>query len=166
MVVSGESTARQGRGAATFRGRCNGRLLILHLIQYADEIRVKLSLASRVAIRLARARVARQEARAAQVEWDAPAIVLDVRPYGEGDAVATVMTAEHGSHRGLARGGASRSRAAVWQPGNLVQARWVARLSGHFPTRDAFGQLHRPLPSARQMLYDRVEALVAESAPE
>ena len=39
------------------------------------------------------------------------------------------MTAEHGSHRGLARGGAARSRAAVWQPGNLVQARWVARLS-------------------------------------
>jgi DNA repair protein RecO (recombination protein O) len=246
------------------------------------------------------------------VEWDAPAIVLDARPYGEGDAVATVMTAEQGSHRGLARGGAARSRAAIWQPGNLVQARWVARLSdqlgsltaelvhagaalamddplalamlsascavaegalperephprvfegllhliprlplgaamlpdlirweavlladlgygldlgscavtgeeaglawvsprtgravsdaaagewrarllrlpsflaggnaaepadwrdglrltGHFLARDAFGQHHRPLPSARQMLYDRVAALAAESAPE
>jgi DNA repair protein RecO (recombination protein O) len=63
------------------------------------------------------------------MEWDAPAIVLDARPYGEGDAVATVMTEAHGAHRGLARGGLARGRAAVWQPGNVVQARWVARLS-------------------------------------
>lgn len=63
------------------------------------------------------------------MEWEAPAIVLEARPYGEGDAVATIMTREQGSHRGLARGGAGRSRAAVWQPGNLVQARWMARLA-------------------------------------
>ena len=63
------------------------------------------------------------------MEWDAPAIVLDARPYGEGDSIATVMTAEHGAHRGLARGGATRGRTAIWQPGNLVQVRWVARLA-------------------------------------
>ena len=63
------------------------------------------------------------------MEWEAPAIVLAARPHAEGDALATVLTAEHGAHRGLARGGASRSRAATWQPGNLLQARWVARLS-------------------------------------
>jgi DNA repair protein RecO (recombination protein O) len=63
------------------------------------------------------------------MDWDAPAIVLDARPYGEGDAVATVMTAEHGAHRGLARGGAARGRTAIWQPGSLVQVRWVGRLS-------------------------------------
>jgi DNA repair protein RecO (recombination protein O) len=63
------------------------------------------------------------------VEWDAPAIVLDARPFGEGDAIATVMTEEHGAHRGLARGGNARGRTAIWQPGNLVQVRWVARLA-------------------------------------
>ena len=63
------------------------------------------------------------------MEWDAPAIVLAVRAHGEGDALATLLTAEHGAHRGLARGGASRAKAATWQPGNLLQARWVARLS-------------------------------------
>ncbi len=63
------------------------------------------------------------------MEWDAPAIVLDVRPYGEGDALATVMTAQHGPHRGLARGGASRGKAATWQAGNMVQVHWTARLS-------------------------------------
>jgi len=63
------------------------------------------------------------------MEWDAAAIVLDARPYGEGDAIATVMTAEHGAHRGLARGGAARGRTAIWQRGNLVHVRWVARLA-------------------------------------
>jgi DNA repair protein RecO (recombination protein O) len=63
------------------------------------------------------------------MDWDAPAIVLDARPYGEGDAIATVMTSEHGAHRGLARGGAARGRTATWQPGNLVHVRWVARLA-------------------------------------
>jgi DNA repair protein RecO (recombination protein O) len=63
------------------------------------------------------------------MDWDAPAIVLDARPFGEGDAIATVMTEAHGAHRGLARGGSARGHAAVWQPGNLVQVRWVARLA-------------------------------------
>jgi DNA repair protein RecO (recombination protein O) len=62
------------------------------------------------------------------MDWDEPAIVLDARPYGEGDAIATVMTLQHGTHRGLARGGTARGQTAMWQPGNLVQARWVARL--------------------------------------
>src|SRR6202165_3932040 len=63
------------------------------------------------------------------MDWDAPAIVLDDRPYGEGDAIATAMTAQQGAHRWLARGGAALGRTAIWQPGNLVQVRWVARLT-------------------------------------
>ena len=63
------------------------------------------------------------------MDWDAPAIILDARPYGEADAIATVMTEAHGAHRGLARGAQSRSRAGLWQPGNLVQVRWVGRLA-------------------------------------
>ncbi len=63
------------------------------------------------------------------MEWEAPAIVLDARPYGEGDAIAAVMTEAQGVHRGLARGGSSRAKAAIWQAGNLVQVRWVARLA-------------------------------------
>ena len=69
------------------------------------------------------------------MEWDAPAIVLDARSYGEGDAIATVITEAQGLHRGLVRGGTSRSGAAIWQPGNLLLVRWAARLSdqlGHF----------------------------------
>ena len=62
------------------------------------------------------------------MEWEAPAVVLDARPYGEGGALVTVLTEEHGTYRGLARGGGSRAQASLWQTGNLLQARWVARL--------------------------------------
>ncbi len=55
-------------------------------------------------------------------------MVLAARPQSEGNAVVTVLTEAQGSHRGLARGGNSRSQASLWLPGNLVQARWVARL--------------------------------------
>jgi DNA repair protein RecO (recombination protein O) len=62
------------------------------------------------------------------VEWEAPGIVLDGRPYGEGDLIVAAFTARQGVHRGLARGGASRGRVALWQTGNLVALRWVGRL--------------------------------------
>lgn len=63
------------------------------------------------------------------MEWEAPAIVLDARPYGEGGALVTVLTEAHGAYRALARGGGSRANLSLWQPGNLLQARWVARLA-------------------------------------
>jgi DNA repair protein RecO (recombination protein O) len=63
------------------------------------------------------------------MEWAAPGIVLSATAYGEGDALASVFTEEHGYYRGLVKGGASRSKIAIWQQGNLVQARWAARLA-------------------------------------
>jgi DNA repair protein RecO (recombination protein O) len=89
------------------------------------------------------------------MEWDAPAIVLDVRPYGEGDALATVMTEAHGLHRGLAKGGASRAKAATWQAGNMLQVQWKARLSdqlgsfaGEMIHQGAAHAMQEPLPLA------------------
>ncbi|MCK8784587.1 DNA repair protein RecO [Roseomonas sp. NAR14] len=62
------------------------------------------------------------------MEWQAPAIVLAARPHGETGAVVSLLTAAHGRHAGLARGGGGRSQAPLWLPGNLVEARWFARL--------------------------------------
>jgi DNA repair protein RecO (recombination protein O) len=62
------------------------------------------------------------------MEWEAPGVVLDARPYGDADLVVAAFTATQGVHSGLARGGASRGRAALWQVGNLVSLRWVGRL--------------------------------------
>ena len=59
----------------------------------------------------------------------APGIVLSVAPFGEADALVSVFSEEHGVYRGLAHGGMSRAKASLWQQGNLVQARWAARLT-------------------------------------
>ena len=94
------------------------------------------------------------------MDWDAPAVVLDVRPFGEGDAIATVLAAEHGAYRGLARGAQSRTRTATWQPGNLVQARWVARLA------DQLGSLTAELvhPAAALVMDDALALATLSSA--
>jgi DNA repair protein RecO (recombination protein O) len=63
------------------------------------------------------------------VEINAPGIVLSVAPFGESDAVVAIFTEAEGVYRGLARGGQSRSKASLWQKGNLVQAKWLARLA-------------------------------------
>ncbi len=86
------------------------------------------------------------------MEWEAPGIILDLRPLGEGDSVATVMTEAHGTHRGLARGAQSRSRAALWQPGNLVQLRWVGRLEEQLGSLTA-EMVH---PAASLVMEDRL----------
>jgi DNA repair protein RecO (recombination protein O) len=62
------------------------------------------------------------------VEWSEPAIVLSVAAFGESDLRAVVLTETQGAWHGLARGGAGRRGAAIWQEGNLINARWVARL--------------------------------------
>ena len=73
----------------------------------------------------------------ASVEWEAPAIVLSAAPYGESGVVAHVLSEEHGAYRGLVRGGGSRRQAGLWQTGNLVTARWFARLSEQLGTLTA-----------------------------
>ena len=44
------------------------------------------------------------------------------------------MTASHGSHAGLIRGGASKRGRGVYEPGNFVTVDWQARLEDHLGT--------------------------------
>jgi DNA repair protein RecO (recombination protein O) len=93
------------------------------------------------------------------MEVCAPGIVLAVTPYGEGDAVAAVFFEAHGIYRGLARGGLSRSKAAIWQTGNLVEARWLARLAEQLGSFSA-EQIH---PSAALAMHDRMALAILMS---
>ena len=63
------------------------------------------------------------------MEWQAPAIILALRPHGEHDAVAHLLSEAEGLRRGLVRGGQGRRQAALWQTGNLIAARWQGRLA-------------------------------------
>ena len=75
-------------------------------------------------------------------EWQADAIIISVRPHGEGSAVVSLLTAKYGRHAGLVRGGASRKMRGTIQPGNRVLANWRARLN------DQLGQMQVELTQA------------------
>ena len=64
-------------------------------------------------------------------EWSDQALILSVRPYAEHDAVVNVLTAQHGRHAGLVRGGQSNKHRGTLQPGNKVDVFWRARLAEH-----------------------------------
>ncbi len=65
------------------------------------------------------------------MEWQDQGLVLSTRRHGERDAILEVMTAEHGRHLGLVRGGRSSRQTPTLQPGNRVQLTWRARLEDH-----------------------------------
>jgi len=68
------------------------------------------------------------------MEWHDEGIILGVRKHGETAAIVSLLTREHGRHMGLVRGGQSRRRQGLLQPGNLVSAAWRARLAEHLGT--------------------------------
>ncbi len=63
------------------------------------------------------------------MDWSDQGIVLSARPHGESGLIASLLTREHGRHAGFVPGGVSRRAGPIWQPGNLLQVEWRARLS-------------------------------------
>jgi DNA repair protein RecO (recombination protein O) len=93
------------------------------------------------------------------LDWTDDAIVLSAQRHGENSLVVTLLTASHGRHAGLVRGGQSARSRGTWQTGNRVLARWGARLAEHLGTLS--GELaHSPLAS----LLDEPDRLAALSA--
>jgi DNA repair protein RecO (recombination protein O) len=63
------------------------------------------------------------------MEWSDQAIVLSSRPHSETGLVASLLTRAHGRHAGFIHGGISRKAAPIWQPGNVIEVVWRARLT-------------------------------------
>ena len=79
------------------------------------------------------------------MEWNDHGIVLASRPHGETGLVASLLTRSHGRHAGFVPGGVSRRARAVWQPGNLVEVAWRARLAEQLGNFTA--ELREPHPA-------------------
>ncbi len=96
------------------------------------------------------------------MEWRDTAFVLGSRRHGESGLIVELLTAEHGRHAGLVRGGQSPRRRALLQPGNRVAASWRGRLPEHL------GMLECELIDAHAARFlddgDRLAALAAASA--
>jgi DNA repair protein RecO (recombination protein O) len=85
------------------------------------------------------------------MDWRDEGILLSMRPHGETSAIIEVMTAAHGRHAGVVRGGASRKMAATLQPGTGLTLEWRARLDDHIGTFTV-----EPLKSRAHLLADRL----------
>jgi DNA repair protein RecO (recombination protein O) len=85
------------------------------------------------------------------MEWRDEGVILAMRPHGETAAIIEVLTAAHGRHAGVVRGGASRKMAATLQPGNGLQLEWRARLDDHIGSFTV-----EPLQSRAHLLADRL----------
>ena len=68
------------------------------------------------------------------MEWRDEGILLWVRRHGESNVIVEALTADHGRHAGLVRGGASKSLTAILQPGAQLSLEWNARLAEHLGT--------------------------------
>jgi DNA repair protein RecO (recombination protein O) len=86
------------------------------------------------------------------MDWAEDAIVLQSRPHGETSAVAELFARGHGRHLGLVRGGWSPKQRPALQAGNLVSARWRARLADHL----GFLSIELAEPFAAVALDDRL----------
>ncbi|MEJ0013078.1 MAG: DNA repair protein RecO [Bauldia sp.] len=65
------------------------------------------------------------------MQWTDEGVIIGTRRHGETSLIVELMTAAHGRHLGLVRGGRSRRLQPTLQPGNSVNATWRARLDGH-----------------------------------
>ena len=65
------------------------------------------------------------------MEWRDTGFVLAARRHGESALIVELLTAEHGRHAGLVRGGQSPRRRALFQPGNGLAVHWRGRLPEH-----------------------------------
>lgn len=68
------------------------------------------------------------------VEWRDEGILIGVRRLGESAAMIETLTATHGRHAGVVKGGASRRMAPILQPGAQLALHWTARLETHLGT--------------------------------
>ncbi len=65
------------------------------------------------------------------MEWVDEGVIVSVRGHGESSAIVHALTAAHGRHAGLVRGGGMPRMAPVLQVGSQVGLVWRARLEEH-----------------------------------
>lgn len=65
------------------------------------------------------------------MEWKDNAIILSSQKFGENSSLIRLLSREYGVYAGMVRGASGTRLRGIYQPGNLVEVRWKARLSEH-----------------------------------
>ncbi len=101
------------------------------------------------------------------IAWSDEGIVLAVRRHGENAAIVSLLTRAHGRRAGLVRGGTGKRARGVLQPGNLVAARFNARLEehlGHYQCELLRGHAGAAMASGTALARLAAACAVAEAA--
>lgn len=87
-------------------------------------------------------------------------MILSARPFGEQSAIVHLLSRDHGHYAAMAKGALSRARRGTYQAGNIVEAKWQARLAEHM------GMLGCELlvPIAAPVMQDSAALLALQSA--
>lgn len=71
------------------------------------------------------------------MQWCEQAIVLSARKFGESALLVEVFAKTKGLYSGLVRGGQSKTKLNIFQPGNIIEATWFSRLEDQLGTFSA-----------------------------
>ena len=85
------------------------------------------------------------------MQWNETGMILNAREYGEKSHLVTIVTLQHGRWLGLYK--TSAKTKALIQPGNLVHAKWSARLAQHLGS----WQIEMMDALAARILFDRLK---------
>ncbi|MFA7275400.1 MAG: DNA repair protein RecO [Pseudobdellovibrionaceae bacterium] len=72
--------------------------------------------------------------------WNDQGLILSARPHGEGGAVVSVLTCDHGRHNGYVYGAKSSKMRGSLEAGTWVEVSWDSRVAdqlGHFTIEQA-----------------------------
>ncbi len=94
------------------------------------------------------------------MRWSDQAILLSIRKFSESAAVVKLFSRNEGIYSGAVRGAFSKSGRGLYQPGNVVQAVWNARVE------EQLGNIHAELeqPVAAFFMADQGKLLAMSSA--
>jgi DNA repair protein RecO (recombination protein O) len=92
-------------------------------------------------------------------KWQTQAIVLSVKKFSERDLLVNVFAQEQGLHSGIVKAGQSKTKASLYQAGNVLSLNWSARLVdqlGNFT-----GELEEPISAKLMNDRNKLQALLS-----
>ena len=95
-------------------------------------------------------------------KWESQAIVLSVKKFSERDLLVNVFARGQGLHGGIVKAGQSKTKASLYQAGNVLTLNWSARLSdqlGNFT-----GELDEPIFAKLMNDRNKLQALLSLTA--
>jgi len=92
------------------------------------------------------------------MKWKDKAVILSAKKFGESALIASVLSENYGRYNGVIR--SARTARGIYQPGNIVEAAWNARLSQHLGLITA--EMLEPIAS--HVIHERLKLSALASA--